>query len=120
MNSLKVFEDQKETAEEKKEEEEKNKDTARDLFPEDEEEQQQDNSPSEFLRHLIAVETAGVRGERDNALGNLNSQITEEFSIKIKIETDTSVSCLLLSSLILLRLSFSHERMLHLCLVNVT
>ena len=46
MNSLKVFEDQKETAEEKKEEEEKNKDAARDLFPEDEEEQQQDISPS--------------------------------------------------------------------------
>ena len=49
MNSLKVYEDQKETGEEKKEEEEKNKDTHKDLFPEDEEEQQQDNSPSKIV-----------------------------------------------------------------------
>ena len=49
MNSLKVFDDQKETSEEKKEEEEKNKDTAKDLFPEEEEEQQQDNSPSKWI-----------------------------------------------------------------------
>ena len=57
MNSLKVYEDQKETNEEKKEEEEKNKDTHKDLFPEDEEEQPQDNSPSKSLglKHVNIV-----------------------------------------------------------------